>query len=132
MKNLKQNVTRATGLFSMLALIFLATSPAMADSPEAVAVTVAQVTYEQRSQPIRNSGRISQKNEIRLSFKTGGLIEQINVEEGDRVISGQILATLDLEEINAQTKDIREAKTYYEDLRTQHLTAEGYLETPGV
>ncbi len=67
-----------------------------------MAVTVAQVKHEQRSQPIRNSGRISHKNEMRLSFKTGGLIERINVEEGDAVKAGQILATLDLEEINAQ------------------------------
>jgi RND family efflux transporter MFP subunit len=73
-----------------------------ADSIESVPVTVAQITHEQRSQSIRNSGRISSKNETRLSFKTGGLIEQIIVEEGEEVFAGQILARLDLEEINAQ------------------------------
>jgi RND family efflux transporter MFP subunit len=74
----------------------------LADSHNAVAVTVAQVKHEQRDDPIRNSGRISHKNEMRLSFKTGGLIEQVVVEEGDVVNRGQILATLDLEEIDAQ------------------------------
>lgn len=102
MKNSKQDITRKTGLYSILTLIVLATNPVVADSPEAVAVTVALVKHEQRSQPIRNSGRISQKNEMRLSFKTGGLIKHINVEEGDKVNAGQILATLDLEEINAR------------------------------
>jgi RND family efflux transporter MFP subunit len=102
MKNSNQNVTRKARLYSILAIIVLAVNPAMADAQDSVAVTVAPVKHEQRSQPIRNSGRISQKNEMRLSFKTGGLIERINVEEGDRVISGQILATLDLEEINAR------------------------------
>ena len=102
MKNSNQNVTRKARLYSILAIIVLAVNPAMADAPDAVAVTVAPVKHEQRSQPIRNSGRISQKTEMRLSFKTGGLIERINAEEGDRVISGQILATLDLEEINAR------------------------------
>lgn len=82
----------------------------MADSTEAVSVTVAQVKHEQRIQPIRNSGRISHKNEMRLSFKTGGLIKQINVEEGDEVAAGQVLATLDLEEIDAQQK--RAASNY--------------------
>ncbi len=82
--------------------VVLMATPVFADSTDTVAVTVAQVKHEQRSQPIRNSGRISHKNEIRLSFKTGGLIELINVEEGDEVKAGQVLATLDLEEINAQ------------------------------
>jgi len=47
---------------------------------------------------------------MRLSFKTSGLIEQINVEEGDEVKPGQVLATLDLEEINAQQQ--RAASNY--------------------
>ena len=47
---------------------------------------------------------------MRLSFKTGGLIEQISVEEGDAVKAGQVLATLDLEEINAQQQ--RAASNY--------------------
>ncbi|NOR20138.1 MAG: efflux RND transporter periplasmic adaptor subunit [Xanthomonadales bacterium] len=93
-------------MFSLLAL----TTQVFAESGGAVAVTVSKVKHEQRSQPIRNSGRISHKNEMRLSFKTGGLIEQINVEEGDEVGVGQILATLDLEEINAQQQ--RAASNY--------------------
>lgn len=95
---------RARRAFTNLIMILtsVAVAPLSAGSTEAVAVTVAQVKHEQRSQPIRNSGRISQKNEMRLSFKMGGLIEQIKVEEGDEVAGGQVLATLDLEEIDAQ------------------------------
>jgi RND family efflux transporter MFP subunit len=89
----------------MLLVAFIgAVNMASAKSLDAVAVTVAQVKHEQRSQPIRNSGRISHKTEMRLSFKTSGLIERISVEEGDEVEAGQTLATLDLEEINAQQK----------------------------
>jgi len=92
-------------MYCPLVIAFISSvTPVWADSVEAVAVTVAQVKHEQRNQPIRNSGRISHKNEIRLSFKTGGLIEQIKVEEGDEVTAGQVLATLDLEEISAQQK----------------------------
>lgn len=86
----------------LMTIVALSASLSEADSTAAVAVTVVQVKYEHRSKPIRNSGRISQKSEMRLSFKTGGLIQQIKVEEGDAVNAGQILATLDLEEINAQ------------------------------
>jgi len=90
-------------MFSIMVIVlFFLAKPAWADSVDAVAVTVEQVKHEQRSQPIRNSGRISHKNEMRLSFKSGGLIELIKAEEGDEVTAGQVLATLDLEEINAQ------------------------------
>lgn len=99
----------ATYIVIILSLTVL-TTQVFANSTDAVAVTVAKVKHEQRSQPIRNSGRISHKNEMRLSFKTGGLIEKISVEEGDTVEADQILATLDLEEINAQQK--RAASNY--------------------
>ena len=99
-----QNVLLTIAINVTLPLIATLATPLLADTSSAVAVTVSQVKHEQRSQPIRNSGRISHKNEMRLSFKTGGLIELIKVEEGDGVEAGQILATLDLEEINAQQK----------------------------
>lgn len=97
-------------IFSVVAALFFSTEMLAVETNGTVAVTVAQVKHELRSKPIRNSGRISHKNEIRLSFKTGGLIEMIKVEEGDQVDAGQILATLDLEEINAQQQ--RAASNY--------------------
>ena len=101
MNNLKAKIAITLIFLTMFAL---SASPvvAAADATAAVAVTVAQVKYEQRSQPIRNSGRVSHKSEMRLSFKTSGLIQRINVEEGDAVKAGQVLATLDLEEIDAE------------------------------
>jgi len=110
MKSISRPSFSSAMLYVLAISLFFSTSPAWADSVDAVAVTVAQVKHEQRSQPIRNSGRISHKNEMRLSFKTGGLIEQIKVEEGDEVTAGQVLATLDLEEIDAQQK--RAASSY--------------------
>ncbi len=110
MKKLNNNFARTMFISLVLTMFVLLASPVIADSTRAVAVTVAQVKNEQRAQSIRNSGRISQKSEMRLSFKTGGLIEQISVEEGDAVKAGQVLATLDLEEINAQQQ--RAASNY--------------------
>ncbi len=99
--NLNQVLSKSSVL-SVLSLMLVLPGSLWADSTEAVAVTVAPVKYEQRSQPITTSGRISHKNEMRLSFKTGGLIERIEAEEGDAVVAGQVLATLDQEEIDAQ------------------------------
>ncbi len=42
--------------------------------------------------------------EARLSFKIGGIISKIYVKEGEAVTKGQLLATLDLTEINAQVQ----------------------------
>ncbi len=68
----------------------------------AVPVTVASVKRERRVIPVRSSGRLASKSEMRLSFKTGGLISHIDVDEGDRVEAGELLATLDLREVNAR------------------------------
>lgn len=50
------------------------------------------------------SGRFTTDDETMLSFKTGGIIRRILVEEGARVSAGQVLATLDLTEMNALVK----------------------------
>jgi RND family efflux transporter MFP subunit len=110
MKNIRRTTIRTLHIFMVSAMFVSTFNPLLAASTDAVAVTVEQVKLEQRIQPIRNSGRISQKSEMRLSFKTAGLIKQINVEEGDKVEAGQLLATLDLEEINAQ--QLRAASNY--------------------
>ena len=91
-------------LMLMLLLCCFPVTCLAADYRDNIAVTVVPVKYERRSQPIKNSGRVSNKVESRLSFKTSGLIQHIGVEEGDTVRAGQILATLDLEEIDARQK----------------------------
>jgi RND family efflux transporter MFP subunit len=50
---------------------------------------------------VNASGRISLQDEMRLSFKTGGIIHSIHVNDGEFVKKGQTLASLDLSEINA-------------------------------
>lgn len=50
------------------------------------------------------TGKLASKEESRLSFKTGGIIKKIYVNEGQQVKKGQLLAELDLSEIEAQTQ----------------------------
>ena len=61
-------------------------------------------SIEQRDQPlpIRTSGRLSSKAEVRLSFKIGGIVERLYVDEGRAVRKGGVLARLNLAEIDAQ------------------------------
>ncbi len=52
--------------------------------------------------PVRASGRISPASSVRLSFKTGGVIERLYAEAGETVREGRILAALKMDEIEAQ------------------------------
>ncbi len=60
------------------------------------------------SEPVIAPGFISSATEARLSFKTGGVIEHIFVEEGQPVKKGQLLATVNLTEINAMVQQAKE------------------------
>jgi len=67
-------------------------------------VRVMKVTLEQARIPVHSSGIVMPLEEIRLAFKTGGIVEKINVREGDRVDRGQVLAALNPSEISANVE----------------------------
>jgi len=55
-------------------------------------ITITTVEELPISNPIITSGRLSSKTEVKLSFKTGGIIENIYVKEGQLVKQVDILA----------------------------------------
>lgn len=57
--------------------------------------------------PVRTSGILASKNEMKLSFKTGGIIRQIVADEGQVVQKGQLLARLDLSEIESMVNQVK-------------------------
>jgi len=76
--------------------------------------------------PVRAAGTIHPKDERLLSFKVGGLVARIRVEEGDRVRRGQVLAELDATELSAGVRQAREglAKAERDRDRARALAAE--------
>jgi RND family efflux transporter MFP subunit len=76
---------------------------------EAIPVRLAEAQTREVAAPVHAAGLVACENEARLSFKTGGIIRKIYVEEGQSVQAGQLLATLDLTEINAQATQAVEA-----------------------
>jgi RND family efflux transporter MFP subunit len=78
-------------------------------SSDIVNVRVAEAGLQSSSEPVTASGVIASANEARLAFKTGGIIASIYVKEGDQVHKGQLLAQLNLTEINAQVNSAKEA-----------------------
>jgi RND family efflux transporter MFP subunit len=84
---------------------------------------VAMVNY---SPSLEYSGLIASTSEAKLGFKIAGVIAKIYVKEGDHVSNGQLLATLNMTEINAQVhqasegvekakRDAGRVKNLYED-----------------
>jgi multidrug efflux system membrane fusion protein len=58
--------------------------------------------------PIDTSGVVSTKHEMRLSFKMGGVVRRIYVQEGDVVKQGQRLAEIELTEVSSQMEQARQ------------------------
>ncbi len=74
-----------------------------------IPITLTKVEKKEISIPIITSGKVSAQLETILSFKTGGIVKNIFVNEGEKVKKGQILACLDLSEINAKVSQANEA-----------------------
>ncbi|MEQ8707244.1 MAG: efflux RND transporter periplasmic adaptor subunit [Phaeodactylibacter sp.] len=100
-------------LFSgLLALQSCSTSPATTDdntTAPRVVKTVAVVPLQYR-ETIKASGQLALAEEARLSFKTGGVIRKVYVREGQQVQAGQLLAEIELDEINARAQQAKLGK----------------------
>ncbi|MEZ5572102.1 MAG: efflux RND transporter periplasmic adaptor subunit [Halioglobus sp.] len=77
---------------------------------------------------IRTVGRLQPDRTYVLAFKTAGVVSVLNVQEGDAVQKGQILAELDPRDVNAQLREAQEAadKADRELARIRALHASDY------
>jgi membrane fusion protein, multidrug efflux system len=71
-------------------------------------VRVSNATNGPAVPPIDTNGIVVTKHEMRLSFKMGGVVRRIHVQEGDTVKQGQRLAEIELTEIGAQVEQARQ------------------------
>jgi len=89
-------------------------------------VKLWKVELREYKLPVRAAGMLSTTTEMKLGFKTGGIIRKVNVKEGALVKRGNVLAALDLSEIEAQVnqariglekaqRDLSRAKNLYQD-----------------
>jgi len=113
-------------------------------------VRIQQASQGPAIPPIDTNGMVVNKHELRLSFKMGGLVRRIHVQEGDVVKQGQRLAEIELTEVSGQveqarqmadkaTRDLKRGENLYadqvisleqlQDLRTQAAMAEASFKT---
>jgi membrane fusion protein, multidrug efflux system len=90
-------------------------------------VHVAPVTVAALGERVHAVGLLTPKDEARLSFKVGGVVESVRVEEGAQVKAGQLLAVLKQAEIEAAVEQSRQAadKADRDLARAQALYADG-------
>ncbi len=95
-------------------------------SPGPTQVKVISLEPEKISIPVHSTGILMTSEEIKLSFKTGGIVSEILVQEGQKVKKGDVLSVLNLSEINAHVslanngyekalRDYNRAKNLYAD-----------------
>lgn len=90
---------------------------------DTIPVRIIPLDQQTGNAAIALSGQFTTDDEVLLSFKTGGIINQVLVKEGDPIKKGQLLATLNLTEINAQVQQARLSleKAERDHKRTQNL-----------
>ncbi len=99
---------------------------AKATDTDIIPVKTMALTTSGAGGVINTSGQFTTDDEVLLSFKTGGIISKILVKEGDAVQQGQLLATLNMAEINAladqarigyekATRDLKRVTNLYKD-----------------
>ena len=76
-------------------------SPPKAPQTETAPVRTAPAESAPLIDAVRAVGILTPRNELRLSFKVGGVIETLSVEAGDHVRAGQMLAVLKRTEVDA-------------------------------
>jgi membrane fusion protein, multidrug efflux system len=138
-----------------LSLVAMATIVGCARSETAASVSatpvrVAAATHGPAAPTIRTNGLLVNKDELRLSFKVGGVVSRMAVQEGQRVKRGQLLAEIEQAEINAQVEQARQladksqrdvaragkllaqkliSQGQFDDLSTQAAVAKATLQT---
>jgi RND family efflux transporter MFP subunit len=73
-----------------------------ADEASLTSAPVVRVTRENLASILKVAGQFEPYQEVDLHAKVSGYIRRINVDIGDRVRVGQVIATLEVPELNAQ------------------------------
>lgn len=96
---------------------------------EAVRVEVTQVKAATSDRTSRYSGTVEEESGTLLSFAVGGTVSRVLVDEGDRVGKGQLIATLDTEQLTHNHASALAALAQAEDAyrRMEELHGKGSL-----
>ena len=106
-----KNFWIAAMVVSAVAAVFIGCNSQAEEAPRVrkTVVKTARVLHRQMVFPVQTSGMLASQAEMKLSFKTGGIVSRLHVDEGASVRKGQLLASLDLSEIQARVSQAQSA-----------------------
>ena len=108
-------VIGATILVALPCLVFTGCKQKQPTSAPPATASVAPVTRGDLFNTLTVAGEFQPYQEVELHAKVSGYIRRINVDIGDRVKGGQVIATLEVPELNAQVAgaeaEIRHSKS---------------------
>lgn len=145
MNNAKNRFLKYYPITFLLLLMSCKDVPSGADGltvEEPIPVSVLSLKQGKGTSVTETTGLFSTDDETLLSFKNGGIIERVYVNEGDLVKKGQLLAVLNMTELNAKAsqaqlavekaeRDFSRAKKLYRDsvaTMEQYENAKTYLD----
>ena len=129
---------RRSAFFASVSTVFLAlgltacggaaATPEANAEAQAVPVRVATAGPADFLAQIVTVGQVEPDRSYVLAFKTAGVVSVLNVQEGDAVKKGQVLAELDPRDVDAQLRQAQEAadKAARELARVKKLHAKGF------
>jgi RND family efflux transporter MFP subunit len=115
---------------SIVFLLFAACTSTADSAPELrappVPVTLADIGIASTTGTVVATGTFASRDEIPLAFKIGGVVTRVLVDAGATVQRGQLLAELDLREIDAAVRKAEVAvdKAQRDHARVQRLAAD--------
>jgi RND family efflux transporter MFP subunit len=102
---------KTSRILAALAVFTMVAGCGKHEAPEADRPTPVRIQHASTGPavpPIDTSGVVATKHEMRLSFKMGGVVRRIYVQEGDVVKQGQRLAEIELTEVGSQVEQARQ------------------------
>ena len=128
---IKKNLNFKSGIliFIVASFFIFLSNNIKKNKPKDISNYVVEVEKGFLSESINSSGEIKAVKTVKISPRKPGFIQTLNVEEGDKVIKGQILGTLDDKEFKYKLKEleIRNDKQKSDFLRREYLYKEGAI-----
>ena len=139
------------GLLSTASCNNVAHTDSSPDPPIRTTVAVAKVTRQTLSHTLEIAAEFRPFQEIEVYSKVAGYVKTIRVDYGDKVVQGQVLATLEVpelldelehstastkqaeEEVSAAEEELKRAESVYNVAHLEYTRLEGVMDTrPGL
>jgi HlyD family secretion protein len=113
MGNGKKKNKRLYIIVGVVALVLIATGALIAFNSGGTKIDkskLAKVEQGDLAKSVVATGKIEPITKVEIKSKASGIVKRLLVDEGDRIKTGQVLAELDKEEIQARVREARAAR----------------------